>query len=252
MKCVKEKKLLALALIGIMGLSMMTSSIFAEENIGQQSIGNDSGNDIQLNYNRIEITDYIGTQNTPVTLDIGYAWDDMSWTYVTEVSKQSALTSSSYNEDEVFAIGYWYKGTYTETQFNTLDTDEKNAVQVPSVASNQSAISAENFTKTSKLIIHNYSNSSINLYLIIGDGTFGSKCADEAHGGFAVYDKVGKNVSYNATLTAFSSASGLEKTGTVTIAPFNTSLYGIVPMVSTSEVFEVYSANLTLNFTNAG
>ena len=249
-----RNNLLGLALTGIIGLSMMTPSVFAEENLGQQSIGSNSGSDIQLNYNRIEITnttDYIGDEDTLVTLDIGYAWDDMSWTYVKEVSKQSALTSDGYSEEETLSTGFWYKGTYTIEQFNALTNEEKTTVQIPRVASEHSAITAENFDKTSKLIIHNYSNNSVNLYLTVGDGTYESRHNDELHGGFAVYDKVGENVSYNETLTAFSNTSGLEKTGTVTIGQSNTNLYGIVPMFSTDEVFESYNTNLTLNFTNA-
>ena len=167
-----RNNLLGLALTGIIGLSMMTPSVFAEENIGQQTTGNDSGSDIQLNYNRIEITnttDYIGDEDTLVTLDIGYAWDDMSWTYVKEVSKQSALTSDGYSEEETLSTGFWYKGTYTIEQFNALTNEEKTAAQLPTLTMDQIAqniisgsaqYSAEDYAKTPKLVLHNYSSNA--------------------------------------------------------------------------------------------
>lgn len=96
----KKTKVLSVALAGILGLSILATPVFATEN--QKDIGDNSGNEITLTYNSIELNnaiDYLGKTGTvAVTEDVGYAWDDMSWTYVIENNNVSRLSTDGYEE----------------------------------------------------------------------------------------------------------------------------------------------------------
>jgi hypothetical protein len=254
----KKNKIFGLALTGIIGLSMMTPSVFAEENIGQQTTGNDSGSDIQLNYNRIEITnttDYIGDNETPVTLDIGYAWDDMSWTYVVESNFNSTLTTTNgYEEERVSSTGTWYVGAYTLEQFNTLTNEEKTAAQLPTLTMDQIAqniisgsaqYSAEDYAKTPKLVLHNYSSNAAKFNFAIPTSEYSNY---GSYGILMLLDENRKDV--DAFSNNFTTSGDYRVSGDITLASGATNKYGVTPSITPNETFSSFSTTLTLNFTN--
>ena len=53
----KKTKVLSVALAGILGLSILATPVFATEN--QKDIGDNSGNEITLTYNSIELNNAI-------------------------------------------------------------------------------------------------------------------------------------------------------------------------------------------------
>lgn len=255
----KRNKILGLTLTGIIGLTMMTSSVFAEENASQQSIGNDSGNDIQLNYNSISITnttDYIGTENAEVTLDIGYAWDDMSWTYVVENNVSSTLTTTDgYVEESGESTGTWYVGSYTLEQFNALTSEDKAAVQLPvltmgqiaqNIISDSAQYSAEDYAKTPKLVLHNYSSNNAQFNFAISNNQYSSY---NNNGVLMLLDEDGKDV--DAFSNSFTTSGDYKVSGNITLASGATNKYGVTPVATPSQTFTSFSTTLTLNFSNA-
>ena len=257
-KKMKKNKILGLTLTGIIGLSMMTPSVFAEENIGQQSIGNNSGNNIQLNYNSVEVTnktDYIGGENTEITLDIGYAWDDMSWTYVIENNYNSTLTTNGYEEENVSSTGTWYVGSYTQEQFNALTNEEKAAAQLPSLTMDQIAqnlltesaqYSQEDYAKTPKLVLHNYSSNKAKFNFAIPNSEYSSYYAN---GVLMFLDEERKDV--DALSDTFTASGDYQVSGDITLASGTTNKYGVTPMTTPNQSFSSFSTTLTLNFKNA-
>ena len=254
----KKNKILGLTLTGIIGLTMMTTPVFAEENIGQQTTGNNSGNDIQLNYNRVEITnktDYIGSNDTEVTLDIGYAWDDMSWTYVVESSSSSTLTTDGYVEENGASTGTWYVGSYTAEQFNALTSEEKTAAQLPTLTMSQIAqnswegnpmYSAEDYAKTPKIILHNYSSNNAAFNFAIPTSQYNTY---DSYGMLMLLDEDRKEVEeFSET---FTTSGNYMVSGDIALSSGATNKYGITPVITPNQSFESFSTTLTLNFKNA-
>lgn len=252
-------KILGLTLTGIIGLSIMTPSVFAEENIGQQTIGNNSGSDIQLNYSSIEVTnktDYIGGENTEITLDIGYAWDDMSWTYVVENNYNSTLTTTNgYEEENVSSTGTWYVGSYTQEQFNALTDEQKAAKQLPTLTMDQIAMnlvmdkaqySQEDYAKTPKLVLHNYSSNGAKFNFAIPNSEYSSY---HANGVLMLLDENRKDV--DAFSNTFTASGDYQVSGDITLASGATNKYGVTPSVTPNQSFSSFSTTLTLNFKNA-
>ena len=115
----RMKKLLFTALAGIMGASMLMSPVFATA--GGAGVDSGEAGSITVNYRSLtqgdsSIANKVGPNDIVIDTDVGYAWDDLSFTYVQTIGEgESTLTTDSgYNETSAhFISGTWYKGSYS-------------------------------------------------------------------------------------------------------------------------------------------
>ena len=168
-----KKKLLSIGLAGILGLSMLTSPVFATA--GGAGVGRGETGSITVNYSSLtqgnsEITNKVGPDNITINTDFGYAWDDLSFTYVQTIGEgESTLTTDEgYNETSAhFISGTWYKGAYsTLDELNTALAGETD-ISLPEISLVDAAlpgadVTADQFAKLPKIVLHNYSQTDAN------------------------------------------------------------------------------------------
>lgn len=167
------KKILFTALVGIMGASMLTSPVFATAG-GDGSDSGGTGN-ITVNYRSLtqgdsSITNKVGPNNIIIDTDVGYAWDDLSFTYVQTIGEgESTLTTDTgYSETSAhFISGTWYKGSYsTLTELESALNGEKD-ISLPEIslinASTPGAdVTVNEFAQLPKIVLHNYTATNLN------------------------------------------------------------------------------------------
>lgn len=165
----KIKKTLGLALTGILCLSFATP-VFAAAG----GAGADSGeeNSITISYRSLTknegITDKVGPSETVINNDLGYAWDDLSFTYVQTLGggESSLTTDDGYDvTNPHFISGAWYRGSYAD--LNSLDEALENdaSIELPVIslgaaAMGQAVCNAEQFASFPKIVLHNYQSTS--------------------------------------------------------------------------------------------
>lgn len=163
------KKLLSVALAGIVGVSILTSPVFAAAG-GAGTDGDEAGN-ITVNYRSLTqgsdgLTNKVGPNNEVIDTDFGYAWDDLNFTYVQTVGggESTLTTDGGYQETAShFISGNWYKGSYSTLEaFNAAETTDKVLPEISLVdaAMPGADVSAEEFANLPKIILHNYTQTS--------------------------------------------------------------------------------------------
>ena len=166
-----KKKILSITLAGIMGLSMLTSPVFATAGGAGTSSG-ETGS-ITVNYQSLtqgnsEITNKVGPDNVTINTDFGYAWDDLSFTYVQTIGggESTLTTAEGYNETSAqFISGTWYKGSYST--LDELNAALVNDISLPEISLISAAepgadVTADQFAKLPKIVLHNYSQNDAN------------------------------------------------------------------------------------------
>lgn len=168
-----KKKILFTALAGIIGMSLLTSSVFATSGgAGVESGGTGS---ITVNYNSLtqgssEITNKVGSNNITIDTDFGYAWDDLSFTYVQTIGggESTLTTNEGYNETSAhFLSGNWYKGTYATVDELDEALQGEADITLPKIDLYAAAIpgadvTTAEFAKLPKIVLHNYTENNAN------------------------------------------------------------------------------------------
>ena len=166
------KKVLSVALAGIVGVSVLTSPVFATAG-GAGARADEAGN-VTINYQSLtqdanDFTNKVGPNNQVITTDFGYAWDDLNFTYVQTVGggESTLTTDGGYQQtvDPHFLSGKWYKGAYESLEQLEAATDaEKTLPEISLVAAAMPGadVTEEQFTNLPKVILHNYTQSSAN------------------------------------------------------------------------------------------
>lgn len=165
------KKVLSVALVGIIGVSMLTSPVFATAG-GAGTDGDEAGN-ITVSYSSLtkdanDFTNKVGPNNTVITTDFGYAWDDLNFTYVQTVGggESTLTTDGGYQQtNSHFLSGTWYKGSYSTLEELDAAIDEETAIALPQIslvgaATPGADVSAEDFSNLPKIVLHNYTENS--------------------------------------------------------------------------------------------
>lgn len=166
------KKVLSVALAGIVGVSVLTSPVFATAG-GAGASADEAGN-VTINYHSLtqdanDFTNKVGPNNTIINTDFGYAWDDLNFTYVQTVGggESTLTTDGGYQQtvDPHFLSGKWYKGAYESLEQLEAATDaEKTLPEISLVAAAMPGadVTAEQFANLPKIVLHNYTQSSAN------------------------------------------------------------------------------------------
>lgn len=169
MKIRGMKKMLSVALAGVVGISIVTSPVFAAAGGDGTDIGT---GDITINYQSLtkgedDFTNMVGPNNTIINTDFGYAWDDLNFTYVQtlEGGESTLTTDGGYQKTKnpEFKSGTWYKGAYsTLEELDATDLAVKTlpVISLPAAAMPGADVTAEEFANLPKVIIHNYTKTS--------------------------------------------------------------------------------------------
>lgn len=167
------KKILFTALVGIIGTSILTSPVFAAAG----GAGADSGGtgNITVNYHSLtqsdtSIKNKVGPDGIIIDTDVGYAWDDLSFTYVQTIGEgESTLTTDTgYSETSAhFVSGSWYKGSYSTLAELDNALNGAKDISLPEIsliaASTPGAdVSVNELAKLPKIVLHNYTAANVN------------------------------------------------------------------------------------------
>lgn len=253
-----EKRLLGI-IVGVIGLSM-TAPVYAQDG----SAGSDlnSGDSVMVNYNSLtrdngDITNKVGNDDLVINTDFGYAWDDLSYTYVKTVTSESSLTTDAgYQKTDNISVsgGTWYVGTYAT--LNDLDEAIENgtASELPSLTMDQIAqnlilespmCSAEVYASMPKLVLHNYTDNDAKFSFAISKNEYSKY---NSNGVLMLLDEERKDVSeFSNTFTSSGDNMVSEQ---INLASGATVKYGVTPAILPNEPFASFSTNLTINFTS--
>lgn len=235
------KKVLSVALAGIVGVSVLTSPVFATAGGAGDAEGT---GDITINYQSLtkgedDFTNMVGPNNTIIDTDFGYAWDDLNFTYVQTLRGESTLTTDGgyQKTNPTFKSGAWYKGSYSTIE-DLETTAKKDPILLPNISlvdasiNNGADVSEEQFTNLPKVIIHNYTNTSATY-------AFGIKSEDKSK-----FDANGMITMVNEAREAKEVA---ETTGE--IAGEGTCKFGISPIgAPATKDFAPFTVGLTITF----
>ena len=258
---INAKKILVGALVGVAGF-LSTVPVYATDG-GAGSNLNNAGGSVTVNYNSLtrdngNITNKVGDDDLVIDTDFGYAWDDLSYTYVKNVTSESSLTTDDgYQEKQNILVsgGTWYAGTY-----NTLsDLDEAisngTAVELPSLTTNQIAqnlitgspmCSAEVYASMPKLVLHNYTDKNAKFSFAIANSEYSNY---NKNGVLMLLDEERKDV--DAFSDTFTTDGDSKVSKQIALPSGATVKYGVTPAILPNETFSSFSTNLTINFTNA-
>lgn len=167
------KKLLFTSLVGIIGVSMLTSHVFATAG-GAGADSGETGN-ITVNYRSLtqgdsSITNKVGPNDIIIDTDVGYAWDDLSFTYVQTIGEgESTLTTDTgYSETSAhFVSGVWYKGSYSTLAELDDALNGETDISLPKISLIDAAtpgadVTVNELAKLPKIVLHNYAATSAN------------------------------------------------------------------------------------------
>lgn len=233
------KKVLSVALAGIVGVSVLTSPVFAAEGGAGTDIGT---GDITINYQSLtkgedDFTNMVGPNNTIIDTDFGYAWDDLNFTYVQTLGGESTLTTDGgyQKTNPTFKSGKWYKGAYESLEKLEAATDaEKTLPEISLVAAATPGadVSADEFTNLPKIVLHNYTQSSANYAF-----------------GIATEDVSKFNADGMFALVNESFAANQVKDTKGTLAGEGTCTFGVLPVGGpTTKDFSPFTVGLTITF----
>ena len=237
----QTKKVLGMALTGILCLSMTTPVFAAAGGAGASSGDNNS---ITINYRSLTrdsegITDKVGPNETVINTDFGYAWDDLSFTYVQTLGggESSLTTDDGYSvTDPQFVSGAWYRGSYSDLEELSAALEANASIALPTISliaasTNQTVCDAEQFASFPKIVLHNYTNS---------DASFEFGVASEDLSKF----------NSNGMLTMVNEqfkADEIEATSG-TLVGNGTVKYGVVPIgAPANKAFSPFTVGLTIN-----
>lgn len=236
------KKLLFTAVAGIMGASMLTSPIFAATG-GAGSNSGGTGN-ITVNYRSLTqgdstITNKVGPNDVIIDTDVGYAWDDLSFTYVQTIGEgESTLTTENgYSETSPhFLSGTWYKGSYSTLAELDSALNGQTDITLPEIsligaATPGADINENEFAKLPKIVLHNYTANNVNY-------AFGIASDD-----LAKFNNNGMLTLVNESREAceVEEAAGV-------LAQSSTRTYGVTPIgAPATKNFSPFTVDLTIN-----
>ena len=236
----KGKKILGLALVGVFSFSMATPVFAAAGGAGTDGTGNITVSYKSLTDTDSTITNKVGPNETVITEDFGYAWDDLSFTYVQHLggAESTLTTDGGYAETTAsFQSGEWYYGSYSnlsdlETAVTNGDSYEMPSISLAAAALNNVVVNDSEYTALPKVILHNYSGSSATY-------TFGVATADQS------------NFNTNGMLTLVNDQHrGYEVSeATGTLNNGSTVTYGVSPIgAPATKDFADFTVGLTINF----
>ena len=256
----KVKKVLVGAVIGIAGLSM-TIPAYATDGRSGGDLNNAGGN-VTVNYSSLtrnngSITNKVGDDDLVIDTDFGYAWDDLSYTYVKTVASESSLTTDNgYQEVQNIPVagGTWYVGSYATIADLDEAISDGTAVELPSLTMDQIAnnilfeqpmCSAEVYALMPKLVLHNYTNSNARFSFAIANNEYSNY---SSNGLLMLLDEERKDV--DAFSNTFTSSGDSKVSEQITLAAGATVKYGVTPAILPNATFASFSTNLTINFTS--
>ena len=245
------KSTLALSLATLASLTFSTAPAFA---VGSAASGDFDGlgtENVVVNYRSLTreadaITNLVGNNDLEITADVGYAWDDLSFTYVRDIHRTSTLTTDGgYQENTTVTGGTWYRGSY-ESQAD-LDADA-NAVALPrknmddyetNTLDATSIITDAEFQVLPKLAVRNYDTEKTASFYFVVDKS-----------GRANYDAYGQLLFLDSEAWGYGAYFYYGGMQPFEIAPSSTTIYGVLPMTFESDdvTFSPFAIAMTIHF----
>ena len=234
------KKLLFTALAGIMSASMLISPVFATSG-GAGTNSGETGN-INVSYHSLtqgdsNITNKVGPNGLIINTDVGYAWDDLSFTYVQTIGEgESTLTTDTgYSETGThFISGAWYKGSYsTLEELNAALNEDISLPQISLVdaATPGADVTVNDLAKLPKIVLHNYSATNVNYAF----GVVSDDLASFNNNGMLTF------VNENLEASEIGEATGI-------LSQSSTCTYGVTPIgAPANKEFSPFTVDLTIS-----